>query len=473
MWFRHDLRLADNPALTAALGSGASIVAVYICDHEAAGQWRAGAGARWWLAQSLRALNDSLVRIGGKLLLLQGDTCHQLCRLARAIEARNVFASLAYEPWSRGLQKKLEQNLRDHNVKLNLHDGHLLCEPATVLRASNAPYKVYTPFWRTVSKRSFESALPPPKSVHWHPIETLSNDDEAWRALAQENDRGSDFASNWSPGEIGAHHRLSSFLDEALAAYDDGRQRPDWDGTSRLSPHLRWGEISPRQVWNAISARAGNIQEAGHDEAYLKELVWRDFAYNLLYHWPELPTAPLRPEFRNFKFIDDTNHFAAWSKGETGYPFVDAGMRQLWTTGWMHNRARMVTASFLVKNLLIPWQRGARWFWDCLIDADLASNSAGWQWVAGCGTDAAPYFRIFNPIKQSQKHDPDGDYIRRYVPELANLPSKHIHCPWQAPEPVLRQAGIILGKTYPYPIVDQTFTRNRALANFRALKALI
>jgi len=382
-----------------------------------------------------------------------------------------VFWNRRYEPTAIARDKRLKEGLKSRFFEVFSFNGALLREPWELTTGQGAPYKVFTPFWRAL-----QAAVPPPaplprpkKLAGYDGIDGDSLDD--WKLLPTKPDWAAGLRESWMPGEKGAADALVTFLDGAAGSYKSERDRPGTLGTSRLSPHLHWGEVSPRQVWHATQ-RAVDASElaAGAAEAFLRQLGWRDFSSNLIFHWPDFPDAPWRKEFAAFPWRDDEDAFAAWCRGRTGYPLVDAGMRQLWRTGWMHNRVRMIAASFLVKDLLIPWQRGEAWFWDTLVDADLANNAAGWQWVAGCGADAAPYFRIFNPVSQGEKFDPDGTYVRQWVPELKDLPNDAIHKPWEASDVVLRTANVSLGETYPHPLVDHRAARARALAAYEKVK---
>jgi deoxyribodipyrimidine photo-lyase len=334
---------------------------------------------------------------------------------------------------------------------------------------SGEPYRVFTPFWKALLKLGAPATpQPAPEAIAAGP--PVASRALAELDLAPRPDWAGGLRATWTPGEPGAWARLAWFLDEAMPAYDESRNRPDKPGTSGLSPHLRWGEVSPRQVWHATQHRIDRTGAHDAGMAFLRELGWRDFSYHLLYWWPDLPDITWKPQFHDFPWHDDDGGYRAWTRGRTGYPIVDAGMRQLYETGWMHNRVRMIVGSFLVKDLLVPWQWGERWFWDTLVDADPASNSASWQWVAGCGADAAPYFRIFNPVTQGQKFDPEGAYVRRWVPEVARLPDKYLQAPWTAPRHVLEKAGVRLGRVYPEPIVDHKVARQRALDAFEQIK---
>jgi deoxyribodipyrimidine photo-lyase len=469
VWFRRDLRLADNPALAAAAARGAPLLPLFILDT--AEDPAPGGASRWWLHHSLEALAGDLRRFGTPLCLRRGVAEEILPELARRVGAGAVFWNRCYEPQAVARDKRLKKKLSDDGLEVSSYNASLLVEPWELQTGAGAPYKVFTPFWRALQAAGDPPApLAPPKKLKG--LDNIAGDDlDTWKLLPVRPDWAAGLRAAWTPGERGAAARLAAFLDGAAAGYKAERDRPDRAGTSRLSPHLHWGEISPRQVWWATrhTVAAGDLTENAA-EAFLRQLGWRDFSYNLLFHWPDFPKRSWRREFAAFPWRDDEAAFRAWCRGHTGYPIVDAGLRELWATGWMHNRVRMIAASFLVKHLLIPWQRGEAWFRDTLVDADLANNAAGWQWVAGCGADAAPYFRIFNPVAQGEKFDPKGDYVRRWVPELASLPDNAIHRPWEAPEGVLEQAKVILGATYPKPIVDHKAARLRALAAYEQVK---
>jgi len=468
LWFRQDLRLADNPALHAA--ADRPLLPVFVLDDEAAGDWAYGGAARWWLHQSLAALGADLAARGAKLLLLRGRAEIAIPALADAIGAEAVLAGRLYEPWARERDRRVHEALEAQGRRLRLATSSVLREPARVASGSGKPYAVDTPFARAVAAMGDpDPALPAPARLQGiaHPAGGLALED---LALLPKRDWAREFGTLWTPGEAGAAARLDRLVARALAGYAEARNLPGTDGTSGLSPHLRWGEVSPRQVWHAVTAAIpGQVTPDGKAWPFLSELLWREFSYHLLWHRPDMPEAPLRERFSGFPWQPDAALLRAWQRGLTGYPIVDAGMRQLWRLGWMHNRVRMIVASLLVKHLLQPWQAGEAWFWDTLVDADLASNSASWQWVAGCGSDAAPYFRVFNPVLQGEKFDPDGGYVKRFVPELARLPAKFIHRPWEAPEQVLRGAGITLGRDYPRPVIDHAAGRARALAAFAAI----
>ncbi|MDB5372155.1 MAG: deoxyribodipyrimidine photolyase [Belnapia sp.] len=468
LWFRQDLRLADNPALMAI--ADRPILPVFVLDDAAAGRWAPGGAQRWWLHHSLAALAAALEALGAPLLLVRGRAEIVIPALADAIGATEVLAGRLYEPWARERDRRVAEALADAGRQLRLVTSSLLREPARVMSGSGKPYAVYTPFTKAVVALG-EPEAPVPAPDRLHPVAAPPPGEslEDWGLLPR-RDWAAAFPEAWTPGEAGAAARLAGFVSGPVQDYAARRNDPGVDGSSRLSPHLHWGELSPRQVWCAVrQAVPGEVAEAW---PFLSEVLWREFSYHLLWHRPELPEAPLRARFASFPWDPDAALLQAWQRGRTGYPIVDAGMRQLWRHGWMHNRVRMIAASLLVKHLLQPWQAGADWFWDTLVDADLASNSASWQWVAGSGSDAAPYFRVFNPTLQGEKFDPTGRYVRRFVPELAGLPDKFLHRPWEAPEAVLRDAGLVLGRDYPRPVVEHAEGRHRALAAFAALAAL-
>jgi len=426
LWFRQDLRLRDNPALHAAVQRGEPIVPLYVWSPEDEGAWPPGAASRWWLHHSLRALDESLRERGSRLILARGRAKAVLAGLVERTHATAVFWNRRYEPAARECGALAKQTLRGRGIHAESFNSALLAEPHEVLNQSGEPYRVYTPYLRRLlhdlepaKTLVAPSQIAAPKS--WPDSASLESLDLLprikWYTLMEKA---------WSPGEAGAHRRSNGFMKNTLADYRQARERPAVRGTSGLSPHLHFGEIGPRQLWHALGPK-------GRSSTFLQEIIWREFAYHLLYHFPETTTRPLRPQFEHFPWKKSAKHLRAWQPGETGVPMVDAGMRELWATGVMHNRVRMIVASFLVKNLLQPWQQGARWFWDTLVDADLANNTLNWQWVAGSGADAAPYFRVFNPVTQGEKFDPDGDYVRQWVPELADASARAIHEPYARP----------------------------------------
>ena len=470
LWFRQDLRLADNPALAAI--ADRPILPVFVLDDAAAGRWAPGGAGRWWLHHSLVALGQALAGRGAPLLLARGSAEIIIPALADAIGAGEVLAGRLYEPWARERDRRVAEALAASGRRLRLATASVLWEPARVMSGSGKPYAVYTPFARAVVALGEPAApLPAPDRLRAVAAPPPGDALEDWGLLPRRA-WAAEFGAVWTPGEAGAAARLARFTAGPLAAYPARRNDPGVDGSSGLSPHLHWGEVSPRQVWWAVrqalpGARSPTAAAPGWP--FLSELLWREFAYHLLWHRPHLPESPLRDRYADFPWEPDAALLGAWQRGRTGFPIVDAGMRQLWRHGWMHNRVRMIAASLLVKHLLQPWQAGAAWFWDTLVDADLAANSASWQWVAGSGSDAAPYFRVFNPILQGEKFDPAGRYVRRFVPELARLPDRYLHRPWEAPDAVLREAGLVLGRDYPRPVIDHAEGRRRALAAFAAL----
>ena len=456
LWFRNDLRLSDHAALQAALATGQPVLPVYILDDAAPGAWAFGAASHWWLHHSLTELARDLLQRGAHLVLRRGSTQTELPRLIRETGATEVFTGGSADPWARRLDAEMAESLKP--VRLHRMRTTMLFHPDAVRSKSGGAYAVYTPFANAcLALAPLHPPLPAPEriaSLSSPPSDRLAD----WGLLPTGPDWAGGLRAGWTPGEADAARRLRLFVANRLADYADQRDRPDIEATSALSPYLHFGEISASQVWHAVQAAAPG---PGRDK-FLRELLWREFAIHLLWHHPTMPDQPLRPAFDAMPWRDDPAGLRAWQSGRTGIPIVDAGMRQLWQTGWMHNRVRMIVASFLVKHLLIDWRHGARWFWDTLVDADLANNSAGWQWVAGCGADAAPYFRVFNPVLQGQTFDPDGRYVRRYVPELAHLPGPSVHTPWRALE-----AGLLprprTGEAYPPPIVDLAAGRARAL----------
>jgi deoxyribodipyrimidine photo-lyase len=467
LWFRRDLRLADNPALAAAVETGAPLVALFILDETEGGHWPLGGAARWWLHHSLASLDRDLRKLGVPLTLRRGEAGAVLERLVEETGAARVLVSRVYEPAALQRNAEIETMLRRRGVEVASFGGTLLFEPGEIRTADGRPFRVFAPFWRAcLARLAPGSPLPAPDRLRAAPA-PQSERLEDWGLTPEKPDWAGGLREAWSPGESGALERLDQFIEEGVRGYVESRDVPAREAVSRLSPHLHWGEIAPTRVWRAVQAADARKSDI---DAFLRELGWREFCHHLLLAFPTLPDAPLDPAFARFPWAQNGAAFRAWTRGETGYPFVDAGMRQLWLTGWMHNRLRMVTASFLVKHLLTHWQEGERWFFDTLVDADLASNAGNWQWVAGCGADAAPYFRIFNPVLQGEKFDAAGAFVRRFVPELERLDARYIHRPWTAPERALREAGVTLGETYPRPIIDHVAARQRALAVFASIR---
>jgi deoxyribodipyrimidine photo-lyase len=473
LWFRQDLRIADNPALAAALELGLRLVPVFIFAPEEEGAWAPGGASRWWLHHSLAALDADLRRLGSRLILRRAsDSLTELTLLARDCNAGHVLWNRRYEAASVARDQRIKSALAHLGLSARSFNGALLHEPWEVKTKADQPFQVFNAFWRhclTLPEPKPPLALPSslPAPERWPaslPLASLN--------LLPAIDWAGGIGAAWTPGSAGANASLRHFLENSVEDYETARDVPSAPGTSRLSPHLHFGEISPRQVWHA--ARNASLERGRHlswrDSQFLTELGWREFAHHSIYHYPSLPEQPWNTRFAAFPWKQDPAASSAWQRGATGFPIVDAGMRQLWRTGWMHNRVRMIAASFLVKDLLMSWTEGARWFWDTLVDADLANNSLGWQWVAGCGADAAPYFRIFNPVLQATRFDPDGTYVRDWVPELARLPREWIHQPWAAPPDVLSHAGVRLGIEYPHRLVDHDQARLKALTALAALK---
>jgi deoxyribodipyrimidine photo-lyase len=471
VWLRSDLRLDDQPAIRVV----ADRPALFLYVHDETSPRPLGGASRWWLAHSLASLARKIATLGGRLDVLRGSEEAIVLDVARASGAGDVFWTRRYGGAEVEIDRRVKAALVEIGISARSFNGQLLREPWEVVTDAGAPFKVFSPFWR---RHRAVGALPPALRAPARLLAAPWPDDAPPRVklidlglTPTRPDWSSGLAETWRPGEAGAQARLDSFVANALADYVEARDRPDGLHTSRLSPHLRFGEISPRRIVAAIeAARASGAVSSRAAEKYLAELGWREFSYSLLYSFPDLATRTWQQRFEAFAYLDDHKGSRAWARGRTGYPIVDAGMRELWTTGYMHNRVRMIAASFLIKHLLIDWRRGEQWFWDTLCDADPANNPASWQWVAGSGADAAPFFRIFNPVLQGQKFDPAGTYVRRWAPELARLETAHIHSPWLAPAEALARAGVALGKTYPAPIVDHMFARERALVALAALK---
>ncbi|MDB5969597.1 MAG: deoxyribodipyrimidine photolyase [Hydrocarboniphaga sp.] len=469
LWLRRDLRLADNPALHHALSHAERIVPVYIDSFEAPGT-EPGAASRWWLHYSLTAFAADLQRHRAALVIRRGEPARVLSELAKQFGAEAAFWNRLYEPAQYQADRRICDGLIDAGLEVRTFNGALLAEPWEIETQTGGPYRVYTPFSRKLRARGTpRSPLPAPRRIPGVAAESLTI---ASLGLLPKIGWDAGIAKTWKPGEAGAQQRLTRFCDEALQDYSAGRDRPDQLLTSRLSPHLHFGEIGPVQLLARVQRELAENHGpgvAGGAETYEREILWREFAHHVLYHYPRTPSEPMDPRFSAFAWRKPREYaedLRRWQQGRTGVPIVDAGMRQLWTTGWMHNRVRMIVASFLSKNLLIPWQEGAAWFWDTLVDADLPANTLGWQWVAGSGADAAPYFRIFNPVTQSQKFDPEGRYLRHWVPEIAALPASLLHAPWLAEPSVLAQLKI----DYPAPSVDLGESRSRALQAFERIK---
>jgi deoxyribodipyrimidine photo-lyase len=471
MWFRLDLRIRDNPSLLAATTENTRVLPLYIWSPGEDGHWSAGAASRWWLHQSLDRLDRDLQKLGARLIVCTGDSLTVLRQMIAKTGARSLYFSRRHEPHASARDHAVQTALLSDGIAVKTYNSHLLFEPSQVQTKEGKGFRVFTPFWNHCLLH-LEPNFPikKPKAIIL-PDARLQSLPLAHLKLQPKIDWTSGIRETWTPGEKGAQARLKKFINGGLLNYAIDRDRPNQDGVSMISPHLHFGEISPRQVWHAIQQSGKNSAYKQSVDIYLKEIGWREFAHHILFHFPSTTDHPLREQFKNFPWSDNLDHLRRWQKGQTGYPIVDAGMRQLWQTGWMHNRVRMIVASFLTKDLLISWTYGAQWFWDTLVDADLASNTLGWQWAAGCGADAAPYFRIFNPQLQGEKFDPHGAYVRRWVPELGRLPAHLIHKPWQCSSLQLQSAGVELGHTYPKPVVDHSIARRRALSALAQLKA--
>lgn len=475
LWLRRDLRLADNPALQALLQDGHLVVPVFIHD-EPDPDWLTGGASAWWLHHSLVALKQALQQLGSDLLICSGDSWQQLSQLAQQTGAEAVYWNRCYEPAFVKRDETIKAQLRQQGIDAYSHSAGLLREPWQHLKKDNTPYRVFTPFWKLLGKTG--PSRDPAASPDTLPAlagnnKTDSQTIESLRLLPTIHwDKA--FYSHWSPGENGAWHAVEEFCDDRLIDYSMNRDHPEKTGTSHLSAHLHFGEISPIQLWHYLSQLAASDTSPGTvaaAESWLRQLCWREFSQHQLFHFPDTPLQPLDKRFERFPWRTDyADTLASWQRGQTGIPIVDAGMRELWATGYMHNRVRMLVASLLTKNLRIPWQEGARWFWDTLVDADLANNTMGWQWTAGSGADAAPFFRIFNPVLQGERFDKAGHYVRRWIPELANLENKYIHQPWSAEPKTLVDAGIRLGKDYPEPVVDLKISRTEALVSWDRIK---
>ncbi|CAH1669897.1 MULTISPECIES: deoxyribodipyrimidine photo-lyase [unclassified Chelatococcus] len=478
LWFRNDLRLADNPALRKALDTGAPVIALYILEEGLDGPRLPGAAARWWLHHSLAALAAAIADKGGRLILRRGPARDVLTELCVKAGVASVFWNRRYEPTAVAVDTAIKAALTAFGIEVSSLQANLLAEPFALKNKSGSPFKVYTPFAKALRAMGPPRApLPAPRQLSPGPGGIASDRLEDWGLMpGQKPNPEPDWARGlrdaWSPGEGGAIARLSDFIDEGLRGYAEGRDFPAKSHVSGLSPHLRSGEISPFQIWHATAhaLEAGTVP--GRDiEKFLSELIWREFCASLAFHQPDIASRPLDAAFNAMPWRHDAKGEAAWRRGQTGYPLVDAGMRQLWHEGIVHNRVRMVIASFLIKHLGIDWRRGEEWLWDTLVDADAASNPANWQWVAGCGADAAPYVRVFNPTLQGERFDARGAYVRRWVPELADLPDTWLHKPWAAPAAVLEKAGVVLGESYPRPIVDHDAARRRALDAYEHVRA--
>ena len=461
-WFRQDLRLNDNKSLFEASKHN-NVLPIYILDDCNSKEFRIGSASRLWLHYSLKSLNKSL---DGKLSVYSGNPEDILKDISNRYEVEAIYWNRCYEPWRIKRDSEIKTNLKKREIVVDTFNSSLLWEPWSIKKDDGTPYKVFTPFYRKgcLNAEKPSSPISKPKDVsfifdqHQIGIDKLN--------LLPSKGWGNKLKSFWDIGEEAAHKRFDQFIEEGLSSYKEGRNVPSKPYVSRLSPHIHFGEISSNQLWYSVRS----IGDDKNIEHFCSELGWREFSYSQLFHNPELPKKNLQSKFDAFPWNEDESLLTAWKKGNTGIPMVDAGMRELWQTGYMHNRVRMIVGSFLVKNLRLHWHHGERWFWDTLFDADLANNSASWQWIAGCGADAAPYFRIFNPVMQGQKFDPNGEYVRQYIPEISSLPNKYLFNPWEASDEILKKASIKLGSTYPFPIVDLKESRELALLAFQSLK---
>jgi len=472
LWFRRDLRVADNLALQAACESGRAVIPIFIWAPGEEAPWEPGGASNWWLHHALESLRSSLEKLGSKLIVRRGPTVEAITRLVSETGATTIYWNRLYEPAITERDIRIKNWLRGSGVEASSFNAALMFEPDTVQTRLGTPYTVFTPYWRAcMDAPPPEAPVPAPKRLA-APAQFPESLRVEELGLLPKVDWAGGMRKSWEVSESAAISMGENFARNAVQEYSDERDRPDHQGTSRMSPYLHFGQIGPRQLWHMVKLQSSKGARSGEssEDCYLRELGWREFAHSLLHYFPATTEKPLRSSFEAFPWRHDEKSILAWQRGRTGYPIVDAGMHELWTTGWMHNRVRMVVASFLVKHLLIHWSHGARWFWDTLVDADLASNTLGWQWTAGCGADAAPYFRVFNPILQGEKFDPNGAYVRRWLPALAGLPSAWIHKPFEAPKNVLASANVVLGGNYPNPIVEHKYGRDRALAAYDFVK---
>ncbi len=471
VWFRNDLRLLDHPALVEAVERSSAVVPLFVWAPDEEAPWEPGKSSRWWLRHSLESLADELGSHGLDLVTRPGPSDETLIEIADEVGAQGVFWNERVAPHLRERDESVAQTLEQEGFDVRTFESRILHDPDEVQTTSGGPYHVYTPFWK-----KFQKVVDVREPLSFPDLETVDRPapslssvplDELFEVGSQEG-----LAEAWTPGSAAARDRLDAFLEGILEGYDASREIPGDDGTSRLSPYLHHGELSPAMVWEAV--QESDVVQSDDDpesvETYLQEIVWREFSYHLLHHYPETDHQPLKDKFEAFEWRNHATQLERWTRGETGYPIVDAGMRQLQEIGWMHNRVRMIAGSFLTKDLLLPWQEGAAWFWEHLVDADIANNTMGWQWAAGCGADAQPFFRMFNPVSQSERYDSSGEYIRRWVPELRDLPDDAIHAPWNAASSTLADADLTLGDDYPEPLVDHSKARERALEEWRRIK---
>jgi deoxyribodipyrimidine photo-lyase len=474
MFYQADLRMRDNPALSAAAHRGNPLICLFVWNPDSSGYANPVAASRWWVHHSLKTLSENLAQAGNTLILRIGHGPEVIANLVRQIGVTHLFWNRACAPTALEEEQQIIKFLESEHVHATSFHGNTLADPSSVRTLAGQPYSVFTPFWKRFQTHfTIETPLQAPRHLPPPPSVKVQTDPLSSLELLPSFDWAHGLREAWTPGEDGAQTLLKNFLHAPAQTYETDRDRPDVSRTSHLSPHLHFGEISPRYIWHAldrVTHRQTSTRAKASLMAYRRQLVWREFARHLLFHFPHMAHQPLRMEFQQFPWRTHPEFLHAWQQGHTGYPLIEAGMRELWHTGWMHNRVRMIVASFLTKHLLLPWEEGAQWFWDTLVDADLANNTFGWQWVAGCGADATPFFRIFNPITQGRKFDPDGVYVRRWVPELSQLPYSWIHAPWNAPQSVLQEADVELGTTYPFPILNHAEARSRALEAYRQFK---
>lgn len=475
LWLiQNDLRLLDNQALSQASSLG-TVLPVFIYSEALKKMLTPGSASKWWLHHSLESLLKRLNSQGLNMLFLEEDLLEGLGEILKKVKVKKVFWNKSYSPLIKESCSRLIKFLEKEEISWSACEGTLLAPPSKLLKKDGTPYLVYTAFWKNFLKSYEEKGLLKAPKLKEHSKELMSLKFKNLADLKLLPDGLSwdeEFYKSWKPGEEEALRKCKRFLKKEVLDYESQRNFPSEKGTSRLSPSVHFGEIHPHRVLSLLQKEHGLLQSIGssHIVQYSKEILWREFAYHLFYHFPTLERKALKQEFKKFPWKRNKKKLLAWKKGKTGYPIVDAGMRELWTTGWMHNRVRMIVASFLVKHLNIPWQEGADYFLETLLDADLPNNSAGWQWVAGCGADAAPFFRIFNPKTQGEKFDKQGSYVKKWCPELKHLPEKWIHAPEEAPKEVLEKAGLVLGESYPFPIVDHKEARGEALWNYDQMR---
>jgi deoxyribodipyrimidine photo-lyase len=473
VWFRRDLRVADQPALHEALAGGARVIPCYIHASAEEAPWAPGAASRWWLHGALESLDARLRALGARLIVRSGSTAREIDALIHETGATAVYWNRLYEPAIVKRDQVLKTDLESRGIDAQSFNSALLREPWTIATKGGTPFRVFTPFWNALAARLDQVPPPAPCPDSLPPVASkLASQELSELALLPARDWTAGMSSAWQPTEAAALAGIERLVEVTVGRYPQSRDLPGQEGTSRLSPYLHFGQISPRQILHALRAaqRTAGAPTAGATDTYLRQVGWREFAHHLLFHFPQTTNEPYQPVFARLPARPDPTALRRWQRGQTGIPIVDAGMRELWRTGWMHNRVRMIVASFLTKNLGLSWREGARWFWDTLVDADLANNTLGWQWSAGCGADAAPYYRVFNPVAQAERFDPDGRYLRRWVPEIAALPDRWLPRPWQAPPDELTRARIVIGSTYPAPMVDLKASRERALADYHGMR---